>query len=50
MGGFLIGLVISFITFYGTPEDVFLAILAVLLLVLIIKPRGIFAGKDARRV
>ena len=50
MGGFLIGLVISFITFYGTPEDVFLAILAVLLLVLIVKPRGIFAGKDARRV
>lgn len=50
MGGFLIGLVISFITFYGTPEDVFLAILAVLLLVLIAKPRGIFAGKDARRV
>lgn len=50
MGGFLIGLVISFITFYGTPEDVFLAILAVLLLVLIIRPRGIFSGKDARRV
>lgn len=50
MGGFLIGLVISFITFYGTPEDVFLAILALLLLVLIFKPRGIFAGKDARRV
>lgn len=49
-GGFIIGLVISFITFYDTPEDVFLAILAVLLLVLIFKPRGIFAGKDARRV
>jgi branched-chain amino acid transport system permease protein len=49
-GGFIIGLVISFITFYDTPEDVFLAILAVLLLVLIIKPRGIFAGKDSRRV
>jgi branched-chain amino acid transport system permease protein len=49
-GGFIIGLVISFITFYGTPEDVFIAILILLLLVLIIKPRGIFAGKDARRV
>ncbi len=49
-GGFIIGLVISFITFYSSPEDVFIAILAVLLLVLIIKPRGIFAGKDARRV
>jgi len=50
IGGFVIGLVISFITFYSSPEDVFIAILAVLLLVLIFKPRGIFAGKDARRV
>jgi branched-chain amino acid transport system permease protein len=50
IGGFIIGLVISFITFYSSPEDVFIAILVVLLLVLIIKPRGIFAGKDARRV
>lgn len=50
IGGFILGFVISFITFYDTPEDVFLAILAVLILVLIIKPRGIFAGKDARRV
>lgn len=49
-GGFIIGLVISFITFYSSPEDVFIAILLVLLVVLIIKPRGIFAGKDARRV
>jgi branched-chain amino acid transport system permease protein len=50
IGGFIIGLVISFITFYSSPEDVFISILVVLLLVLIIKPRGIFAGKDARRV
>jgi branched-chain amino acid transport system permease protein len=50
IGGFIIGLVISFITFYDTPEDVFLAIMALLFLVLIFKPRGIFAGKDARRV
>ncbi len=50
IGGFIIGLVISFITFYSSPEDVFIAILVVLILVLIIKPRGIFAGKDARRV
>jgi branched-chain amino acid transport system permease protein len=50
VGGFILGLVISFITFYDTPEDVFLAILAVLLLVLILKPRGIFSGKDVRRV
>lgn len=50
VGGFIVGLVISFITFYDTPEDVFLSILGVLLLVLIIKPRGIFSGKDSRRV
>lgn len=50
IGGFILGLVISFVTFYDTPEDVFLSILGVLLLVLIVKPRGIFSGKDARRV
>lgn len=50
IGGFILGFVISFVTFYDTPEDVFLSILAVLLLVLIFKPRGIFSGKDARRV
>ena len=50
IGGFILGLVISFITFYDTPEDVFLSILGVLLLVLLLKPRGIFSGKDARRV
>jgi branched-chain amino acid transport system permease protein len=50
IGGFILGLVISFVTFYDTPEDVFLSILGVLLLVLILRPRGIFAGKDARRV
>jgi branched-chain amino acid transport system permease protein len=50
LGGFILGMVISFVTFYDTPEDVFLAILAVLLLVLIIRPRGILGSKDARRV
>ena len=50
IGGFIVGLVISFVTFYDTPEDVFLSILALLVLVLIVKPRGIFSGKDARRV
>jgi branched-chain amino acid transport system permease protein len=50
LGGFILGMVISFITFYDTPEDVFLAILAVLLFVLIIRPRGILGSKDARRV
>jgi branched-chain amino acid transport system permease protein len=50
LGGFILGMVISFVTFYDTPEDVFLAILAVLLAVLIIRPRGILGAKDARRV
>jgi len=50
IGGFLVGMVISFVSFYGSPEDVFLSILAVLLLVLIIRPRGILGAKDARRV
>jgi branched-chain amino acid transport system permease protein len=50
LGGFILGMVISFVTFYDTPEDVYLAILAVLLLVLIIRPRGILGSKDARRV
>jgi branched-chain amino acid transport system permease protein len=50
IGGFILGLVISFVTFYDTPEDVFLAILLLLVLVLIFKPRGIFSGKDSRRV
>jgi branched-chain amino acid transport system permease protein len=50
LGGFIIGMVISFVTFYTSPEDVFLAILAVLLLVLILRPRGILGSKDVRRV
>jgi branched-chain amino acid transport system permease protein len=50
LGGFILGMVISFVTFYSTPEDVFLAILAVLLFILIIRPRGILGSKDARRV
>ena len=50
LGGFIVGLVISFVTFYLSPEDVFISILAVLLIVLIVKPRGILGGKDSRRV
>ena len=50
LGGFILGLVISFVTFYLSPEDVFLSILGVLLIVLVVKPRGILGGKDARRV
>jgi branched-chain amino acid transport system permease protein len=50
IGGFILGMVISFVTFYSSPEDVFLAILAVLLIALIIRPRGILGSKDVRRV
>jgi branched-chain amino acid transport system permease protein len=50
LGGLILGMVISFVTFYTSPENVFLAILAVLLLVLIIRPRGILGSKDVRRV
>jgi branched-chain amino acid transport system permease protein len=50
LGGLILGMVISFVTFYSSPENVFLAILAVLLLVLIIRPRGILGSKDVRRV
>jgi len=50
LGGFILGMVISFVTFYSSPEDVFLAILAVLLIALIIRPRGILGSKDVRRV
>jgi branched-chain amino acid transport system permease protein len=50
IGGFILGMVISFVTFYTSPENVFLAILAVLLLALIIRPRGILGSKDVRRV
>ena len=50
LGGLILGMVISFVTFYDTPEDVFLAILSVLLLVLIIRTRGILGSKDVRRV
>jgi len=50
LGGFILGMVISFVTFYDTPEDVFLAILAVLLIALVVRPRGILGSKDSRRV
>jgi branched-chain amino acid transport system permease protein len=50
LGGFIVGLLISFVTFYGSPEDVFLAILALLLIVLLVKPNGLLGSKDVRRV
>ena len=48
--GFLLGMVIAFVTYYASPEDVYLSILGVLLIVLIVKPRGILGRKDSRRV
>ena len=50
IGGFVLGFVISFVNYYMTPEDIYLAILAVLVFVLIVRPRGILGGKDTRRV
>ena len=50
IGGFILGFVISFVNYYMTPEDIYLAILAVLIFVLIVRPRGILGGKDTRRV
>jgi len=50
VGGLIVGLVMSFVNFYMTPEDVYISILVLLLIVLIVKPRGIFSGKDSRRV
>ena len=50
LGGFLLCMVIAFVTYYASPEDVYLSILGVLLIVLIVKPRGILGRKDSRRV
>ena len=50
IGGLLLGFIISFVNVYLSPEDVFLAIMATLLLVLIVKPQGILGKKDSRRV
>lgn len=50
LGGFLLGMVIAFVTYYASPEDVYLSILGVLLIILIVKPRGILGRKDSRRV
>lgn len=36
LGGFLLGMVIAFVTYYASPEDVYLSILGVLLIVLIV--------------
>jgi len=50
IGGFAIGYVISFVNVYSSPENVFLAILLFLLLMLFLRPQGIFGTKEVRRV
>ena len=50
IGGFIVGFLISFVTFYRSPEDVFLSILGLLLVVLILKPQGLLGKKEVRRV
>lgn len=50
VGGFVLGLVISFVNVYLTPENVFIAILLTLVLVLLLRPQGIFGSKVGRRV
>lgn len=50
IGGFALGLLVAFVNVYDAPEDIFLAILVVLLTVLIIRPQGILGSKEVRRV
>ena len=50
LGGFILGLVISFVNVYSSPSDIFLAILAILLIVLLVRPQGILGSKEVRRV
>jgi branched-chain amino acid transport system permease protein len=50
VGGFAIGYVISFVNVYSSPENVFLAILIFLLVMLFLRPQGIFGTKEVRRV
>ena len=50
LGGLIVGYVISFVNFYRSPEDVFLAILILLLIVLLVRPNGVMGSKQVRRV
>jgi branched-chain amino acid transport system permease protein len=49
LGGLILGIGISLVTTYGSPENVFLAILFLLLAVQLIRPNGILGGKQVRR-
>jgi len=50
LGGFILGYVISFVNVYSAPENVFIAILAFLLLALFLRPQGILGSKEVRSV
>jgi len=50
LGGLIVGYVISFVNFYRSPEDIFLAILILLLIVLLVRPNGVMGSKQVRRV
>jgi branched-chain amino acid transport system permease protein len=50
LGGFILGYVISFVSVYSAPENVFIAILVFLLLALFVRPQGILGSKEVRRV
>jgi branched-chain amino acid transport system permease protein len=50
LGGFILGLVISFVNVYRSPSDIFLAILVLLLIVLLVRPQGLLGSKEVRRV
>lgn len=50
LGGFILGYVISFVSVYSAPENVFIAILIFLLLALFLRPQGILGSKEVRRV
>jgi branched-chain amino acid transport system permease protein len=49
IGGLILGIGISLVTTYGSPENIFLAILFLLLAVQLIRPNGILGGKQVRR-
>jgi len=50
VGGFILGLLIAVVNVYDAPDDVFLALLIFLLVVLIVKPGGLFGSKRVRNV
>lgn len=49
IGGLILGLGIAFVTTYISPENVFIAIFALLIMTQLIRPNGILGGKQVRR-